>query len=455
MSHSNIKQDKLMKRLYIYIVLLSTLTFTSCDNFLDVKPVGQVIPTTYQDFRDLMTYAYGNLPTDRSLSSVRGDELALKYDDWGDYTSYYSIYVWKDINPDANTLSYPWQFFYKAILNANQVIIDGEKATDGTQDNIDQLRGEAYLMRAYMHFGLASLYSDIYSPDNLAKKSIPLATTIDLWQNYDRNTIEEVYTQIFADIEEGLKLLNVDEQPKNLNYRFSRISAYGFAARIYAYIGDWTHAQEYAKKAYDLDHKLIDLNSSDAKLPMSYDSDENILAMEQTFYSELKSRFYVSDKLINAFDKTNDLRFDRYFEPYGDNYRCSLGYTLNNKVSMRTAEFYLILSAAEAQMPNGDLNKAKEYLKQLLIKRLKTEYYAVEATAIDAMNKEAFVQRVADERFRELACQGFRWNDLRYSAKPQITKTFNGENYTLKQGDSRYVIPFPSEAVSANPNLLN
>ena len=186
-----------MKRINIYLIFLSMLVLTSCDNFLDIKPVGKVIPTTYQDYRDLITNAYESVPTDRSLSTVCGDELQLKYDDWGDYLPYKSIFVWNNVNPDNNTLDFPWQEFYKVILNANQVIISGKNATQGTSTEISQLLGEAYLMRAYMHFSLASLYSDVYNQDNLNKESIPLATTIDVWKNYKRNTIGEVYSQIF------------------------------------------------------------------------------------------------------------------------------------------------------------------------------------------------------------------------------------------------------------------
>jgi starch-binding outer membrane protein, SusD/RagB family len=443
-----------MKRINIYLIFLSMLVLAGCDNFLDIKPVGKVIPTTYQDYRDLITNAYESVPTDRSLSTVCGDELQLKYDDWGDYLPYKSIFVWNNVNPDNNTLDFPWQEFYKVILNANQVIISGKNATQGTPAEISQLLGEAYLMRAYMHFSLASLYSDVYNQDNLNKKSIPLATTIDVWKNYQRNTIGEVYSQIFSDIDEGISYLNVDEQTKGLNYRFSRVSAYGFAARVYAYTGNWDKVLEYAKHAFDIDHKLVNLNESSAVLPEAYTSDENVLAMEQTFYSELKNRFYISDKLVNAFDNINDLRFNEYFSASGSNYSCKLGYSLANKVSMRTAEFYLLLAEAEAQSSNGNLDKGKEYLKQLLVNRLTPSYYATQAAAIDAMDKPEFVKRVLEERYRELACQGFRWYDLKYWGKPSIVKTFEDKEYVLKQGDSRYVLPFPKDAVKANPNLL-
>mgnify|MGYP002352966577 CR=1 FL=1 len=91
----------------------------------------------------------------------------------------------------------------------------------------------------------------------------------------------------------------------------------------------------------------------------------------------------------------------------------------------------------------------------MIVKRLYPSYYATEAANIHAMDKTAFVERVAEERFRELACQGFRWYDLRYFGKPRIEKTFEGETFVLEQGDVRYTIKFPSEATENNPNLLN
>lgn len=444
-----------MKNLYIYIAFVVALLFTSCNKFLDIQPVGQVIPTTAQDFRDLMTNAYETVPTDRSLSSVRGDELQLILDSWGDYTPYENIFTWNDVHNDENTIQYAWQQFYKSILNTNLTIHDGKSATDGKQDEIDQLRGEAYILRAYLHFSLAGLYSDVYNADNLNKKAFPLSVKIDIWQNYTRNTVGEVYTQIFSDIDEGIKLLQLNKQPVGLNYRFSLVSAYGFAARVYAYSGNWDKAKEYAEKAYTIEHELIDLNDPTATLPTKYTSVENILALEQTFYADLKNRFNISEKLIGAYDKVNDLRFAKYFTPNGSDYRCAIGYSLENKVSMRTSEFYLLLAQAEAKSSGGNLTKGKTYLKDLLSKRLTPSYYAAESAKIDGLGKEAFVEYVAQERFRELACQGFRWYDLRYFGKPELEKIFGDEIHVLKEGDIRYIVPFPQEAIENNPNLLN
>jgi hypothetical protein len=44
---------------------------------------------------------------------------------------------------------------------------------------------------------------------------------------------------------------------------------------------------------------------------------------------------------------------------------------------------------------------------------------------------------------------------LRRTSRPQLTKTYDGQTFTLDADDSRYTLRFPVEAVEANPNLEN
>jgi len=449
-----------MKKLNILLVSFICLFTVSCDDFLDVQPVGKVIPTTYDDFRALMTNAYeteGGLQS-KSLASIRGDEFTIN-ESQGDAKEHKDIYIWNDINQDLQVRVFDWQSYYKILVNVNHTINEGGEATDAKANDINQLLAEAYLLRAYTNFDLVNLYADIYNADNLNKLAIPLATEIDLEKDYKRNTIKEVYAQINSDINKGLELMVVEKQDKNINYRFSKVSALGFAARVYLFMSEWDLASNYAKDALVINSELVDLTLADAQSPVEYNSVENILAMERTFDNKVKSVTYISDKLVDAFDKTNDIRFSTFFEEskiIPDKYLGKIGGSdLKNKVSMRTAELYLILAEAQTKSVEGNLTEAKKYLKDLLITRLKTTYYAAEAAAIDAMSKEDFIKKVEEERMKELACQGFRWFDLRRNGKPELKKTFDGKEYTLKANDPRYVIPFPVEAVENNPNLKN
>ena len=72
---------------------------------------------------------------------------------------------------------------------------------DTEDDSREQILGEAYLLRAYMHFDLLNLYGKPYNPSTAeTDQGIPLATQIDIEQAYSPSTVKEVYDQIFEDI---------------------------------------------------------------------------------------------------------------------------------------------------------------------------------------------------------------------------------------------------------------
>lgn len=71
------------------------------------------------------------------------------------------------------------------------------------------------------------------------------------------------------------------------------------------------------------------------------------------------------------------------------------------------------------------------------------------------MDNDALLEEIYNERARELAFEGHRWFDLRRTTQPRLVRTFKDEQYVLEQGDERYTIRIPSEAIEANPELAN
>ena len=72
---------------------------------------------------------------------------------------------------------------------------------------------------------------------------------------------------------------------------------------------------------------------------------------------------------------------------------------------------------------------------------------------LEAMTDGDLLAEILRERYRELAFEGHRWYDLRRTIMPAITKTYQGETYTLDSLDTRYTLRFPTEAVEANPEI--
>ena len=96
---------------------------------------------------------------------------------------------------------------------------------DDRTETREQLKGEALLLRAYAHFELLNLYAKPYDAATAtSERGVPLYLTIDINQEFKPVSIEKVYEQILSDIEEGEKLMTVEEQPAETRYRFSKKS---------------------------------------------------------------------------------------------------------------------------------------------------------------------------------------------------------------------------------------
>jgi hypothetical protein len=439
-----------MKKLIILSVALLTLSISSCKKYLEIEPVGKVLPTTVEDFRALMTSAYITFPKHKALLALRTDELAV--DEWGyDYPTIKDIYTWKDANQDGLTVPYPYITFYTSIFYANQVIAEVE-AKAGISPETAQLKAEAYLLRAYAHFELLNLYAKPYNKSTAAAdKGVPIATTIDIEQKFPQATVEEVYTQIFSDLANGQHLLNIDKWESGKNYRFGKRAALALSARIYEFRGEWDKALTASQSLLALNGDLEDLNVAGSGLPNNYQSKENIMAFEDVMDSRTSNASFISTHLLSIYNQNDDLRFAKYFSKSGANYVSIKGNSNALKITFRNGEMYLI--AAEAALHKGDKDLALSRLLALKAKRLTPLYYQSEETRISVLSATDLMTEIMAERERELALEGHRWYDLRRYGQPEIKHTIGGTDYILQKNDPRYTIRFPQGAITNNPDL--
>ena len=424
---------------------------SGCDSFLDIKPVGKVIPTTAPEFRSLLTEAYTTVPDDRGLASFRSDEVLLDATiSSNDLNSYLDIWRWNDDGADENTASFSWRQFYHVLFIANYVIESENMITDGTRDEIRQMVGESYMLRAYMHFILANLHAPAYqSCDPATTKAIPLKLDSDVEGVLSRNTVEEVYTSIHSDHTTAETYLNVAEWDKGYNYRFNIISADALRSRVNLYMENWKEAFEASERVLEERNEIADIS---AKLPNEYDSPEMIVALEQVMTAQYTRALKV-DRNFFAIYENSDLRRKAYFNRISaSNILLLKGGSNTYSCSLRVGE--MLLNSAEAAWHLGNYTHAADRLLQLQRKRYADNGAAKEAAVAD-MQPDQLLQEIMNERARELAFEGHRWFDLRRTTRPRIERSFKGETFILEENDPRYTIRIPSEAITANPGLAD
>jgi len=440
-----------MKIKTLIIPILAALVLVACDDFLDITPTGKVIAKTGDEYRALLTYEYKYFPKDRYMTTVRTDEVIMDKSKSSstDLDAYLDLWRWKDDNPSPTTTYFSWRTYYHSIYIANYIIEHQEEITDATADEISQLVGEAYMMRAYCHFLLVNLYAEPFTHCNPAvTRGVPMQLQADVNAMPGSSSVEAIYQQVLADLAQAEQYLKVDKWEEGKNYRFNKSSVQALRARTYLYMGRWQDALDAADAVIAAHGELEDLNSS-AVLPNSFKSVENIVALER-FSSNLFTVINMPSPDFISMYRSGDQRRTKFFKRVtSSSYALQKGGNDEYASTFRTSEAYL--TAAEAAARLGHLEDAVDYLIPLMEKRLNASAYQATVELVEAMDQDALIQEILDERARELAFEGHRWNDLRRTTQPELTRTYDGEVYTLVA--DRYTMRFPTGAVEANPEI--
>lgn len=211
----------------IAILLLVTLTGTSCKKFLDTKPTDFVSPVNYYK-------------TEKDLNQA----LAGMYDRMGDLRVYgrgmLYFMVFSDeffikgatsgINGnvfDASSLEIgrQWEALYTGIERANMLLDNiGNAVGNVSEEKINEAKGQALFMRAYYHFLLADQYGPI--PLKLSSTKTPEEDPL------PRTPLAEVYAQIVKDMKDAIPLLKKITD-YGFNGKVSKTAAQGMLARVY------------------------------------------------------------------------------------------------------------------------------------------------------------------------------------------------------------------------------
>ena len=440
------------KNIYVIGLALSVSLLSSCGDYLDVKPVGKMIPTEVSQFENVLnnttTLSYQFMDNNRGCSyAFLGDNLQIsenqmKFNYIASFPNQDLIAAYKYYSPMLDPKSTPmwWTYGYRALGLFNN-IIDGVSGIDAESAYAKGVIAEAKVGRAWIYMNFALMYGPMYNPNSANDtKVIPFRLSGDpTVANGDLATTAQVFAGVKEDLDYACE--NCPQTVSNPS-RANKAAAYAARAEYYMYLRDWQNMLADSKKAWDLalenvggdESKLIynfaDFSyystspvepdpGCDKEYYMDIQGPDNVFDQttnrENLLYriapsSRVVSRFYPSDDWASIFDKEHDLRWKLFAlkapgytgkqggESYDDGPRVL--YTRADNLSNTQAYTHplLLLMKAEAEARTGDRTAA---LADLNILR-KYRYSGEDTSLKDAsLSGDKLLEEILNERRRE------------------------------------------------------
>ncbi|WP_340111731.1 RagB/SusD family nutrient uptake outer membrane protein [Maribellus mangrovi] len=193
-----------MKNLLFILVIAASLLLVSCEDFLDTtnytKKDTSNYPETVTDAKQVITGIYSNLSYSSAsphTSYYYAAELASD-DRFGGGGENDKLMQALDLlmNNGSSMLEEFWKVRYTGIFRANMAIetLDNCEGYDSEAQK-NQMKGEAYFMRAFFYHEMASFYGQV-----------PLVVTTEA-VNLPKASPEEIYAQIATDLKMAIELM--------------------------------------------------------------------------------------------------------------------------------------------------------------------------------------------------------------------------------------------------------
>lgn len=470
------------KHTHISILLAVVMLASACGkSFLDEEPSTSVsIEKAILTDTDMMETIAG---TYRSLDNyyifgrnalVMGDLLAdniyISSANSGRLLSL-NNYTFNSGSSEAKLL---WSQSYYSILQANRVI--GAKLT--ATNSINQLRGEAYAIRALCYLTLVNWFGTPYTV-NPAAAGVPLVTvSTDIGGAFikpDRNTVAEVYTQVISDLDSAYNLMP-ETTPAihvtNSNF-IAKYAAKALQARAYLYKGDYARAKDAA---------LLVVQNGGYTLAADTTSFKNYWGSAVTRTDKLETIFEINN---SATANNGAEGIDNLYSPsgLGDLLVTDDTYALYTATDIRTRliingirngnQVYMVNKYQNANKTDRDEVKILRYAEVLLTLSESYARLGDNANALIYLNKvaqtrdasqaaytytgPALINAIITERRKELAFEGLRFFDLTRT-NVDFTRQNMGVKAVsfyvdVKTTDFRRLQPIPDAEIAANPGI--
>lgn len=487
-----------MKKTAEYLLLLLPLMLISCEDYLEqpvdqrtqlntVEKVSELLATAYPQ-ADYVTFteALSDLAMDKGPGGIVLEDINE------------NPYHFEDVDKrEQGSPTYYWNAAYAAIASANHALEAINNAENKSAYSAQ--KGEALLARAYAHFMLVTLFSNVYDPATAdTDPGIPYVKEVEnvVFEQYDRRTVAYVYDQIEQDIQQGLPLLNNNAytSPK---YHFNTAAANAFAARFYLFKKDYLRVIDHGNRVFtggDISPYLRPWVESYSQLTAQEGlaiytqatEPSNLLLVEAPSLwarNYARYRYGLSSAIVNDLFRSPNvtgatwvyplysqgdnnwliLKFREHFVRSDANANIGTPYTI---FPLFTAE-EVLFNRAEANLELGNLETARSDLNLFASTRI--ENYNSRTHGITNAKlasfygtnnvKEGLLAALLDFKKAEFVQEGMRWFDILRHRIPVVHPTVNGQIYVLSPNDERRLMQLPEEVelagIKQNPRTGN
>lgn len=452
---------------------ISSLLLQSCGSFLDTDPytgVGESQAITnegnataaligvYDGFQHYYYYGrdfvvQGEAPTENVKLNPTNSNRFVQEITWS---------VTKSLAGVADF----WNKGNETINRANKII---HAEISGDEKTINKIKGEAYALRALVHFDLVRMYAQCYDfTENHNHIGIPYITKYEAEGQPSRNTVAEVYKNIIADLKKAQELGVAGTNRAMAPFTLSTDALNAILAKVYLYMGDYNNAKSYAELVIP---KYTLVPNAEYMTSWTKESlSESIFTIAQimTDYGKTNALGYIfveegyGDLLVNeslyGLYADNDIRkewfikgkktanVDKiYIKGKYPGRNGTVG--LDNFNVLRVSEMYLIAAEASAKATPKDEVKAQQYLNAIRQRAIPTAL-AVTVTGDDLINE------ILLEKRKELAFEGNYYHDLkRLKLDVKAANTGKAEPLIIKYPNNKFAWPIPERETNANPNI--
>jgi len=406
--------------------------------------IGDAYPEIISDNLKPLSFPPQNLLPHYSWSQSKGEQATMNE------------------NSRSLNMNGSWKGAYFIIRTCNFIIEDVEKYRLENPSIADNIKGQAYALRALLYFKLVNVFAQTYdfSPDG-KHPGVPYITTSDITKHYTRQTVAEDYDNMISDLKNAINLL-----PEGLSVDVRHINNYAarcLLARIYMFKGEFDQVKGLTEQLC----KEVPLLTISRGYPdgLCY---HKPLPETEVLFQATPSDVYFS-KFLGVFFRGSDLCYvatndiaqrlrtdsndvrSKWITYSGNLWNVTkfpvgiVGASSNPAADyyhpvLRSSEAYLM--AAEACAMLGEENGARKYLNAIRTR-------ANPMAPLLTIGGTELIDAIREERRKELCFEGLRMYDIQRWHQPVIRQdALDVSLAKLSYPDEKAISPIPMQDVN-------